>query len=540
MKGKIVYFVNNIKKEIIFEQSVKCDDFGIDFKKDNNRYCVKITPFKTIKIDRFYLEENYAFNKNDQFFINGYQSWTTSKIYNYDEPMKLMTINLKPIIKHYHLDCYGDSLFTSYNKHELHSFSYTYILSKNETTLFGSLNEQSFYTIFYYLFKSNKIRIDIDINNFIVNKEITVCNFIILKGSRHNVIAQYLGYLPSLSHPKLTGYSSWYNYYQNINEEILKRDLTNLKNDEQMFQIDDGFETFVGDWLNVDERKFPHGLNPLFNDIRNKKLKIGLWLAPFVCECKSDIYQKHPDWLVKDENNKIILAGCNWSNFAVLDIYNQEVQEYLEKVFNHYNELGADLYKLDFLYAIGLIKRNDKSRAEIMYDGMKLLRKLIGNRYFLACGASIFSCLGLANYIRVGADVSLSYDDKLYMHILHQERPSTKNTIINTICRHELSRNIGVDGDVYILRKNNTTLSDDQKEILFTVNHLFGDVILTSDDMATYNQKSLTLYNQKSFLLNCTVADYRRVGNVYEIFYQDDAKNQYVFKFNYLKGKILK
>ena len=61
---------------------------------------------------------------------------------------------------------------------------------------------------------------------------------------------------------KLAGYSSWYNRYQDITEDTIREDLTgccSLLCPGDLFQIDDGWEPKVGDWLETDAQKFPHG-----------------------------------------------------------------------------------------------------------------------------------------------------------------------------------------------------------------------------------------------------------------------------------------
>ena len=61
---------------------------------------------------------------------------------------------------------------------------------------------------------------------------------------------------------KLAGYSSWYNRYQDITEDTIREDLTGCRSLlclGDLFQIDDGWEPKVGDWLETDAQKFPHG-----------------------------------------------------------------------------------------------------------------------------------------------------------------------------------------------------------------------------------------------------------------------------------------
>ena len=116
----------------------------------------------------------------------------------------------------------------------------------------------------------------------------------------------------------LRGYTSWYNHYQDINENSIAKDLRGidcLPVRTDVFQIDDGWEKKIGDWLSADEAKFPEGLRPIVDRIHEKGMLAGLWLAPFSAEKDSLIYREHPDWIIKDKNGEDYCCGCNWSNF---------------------------------------------------------------------------------------------------------------------------------------------------------------------------------------------------------------------------------
>ena len=92
-------------------------------------------------------------------------------------------------------------------------------------------------------------------------------------------------------------------------------------------------------------------------------------------------------------------------------------------------------------------------------------------------------------------DMSLSWDDKPYMRLFHSERPSTKNTVLNTVFRRQLSgRAFLNDPDVFLLRDRNTALSPEQKSTLATTNALFGGLLFVSDDFSEYSEKQLAEY----------------------------------------------
>ena len=299
----------------------------------------------------------------------------------------------------------------------------------------------------------------------------------------------------------MSGYTSWYNHYENISEQIIRdnleaMDCLSVKAD--IFQIDDGFESAVGDWLEVDPVKFPNGMKAASEAIHSKGLLAGLWLAPFVCETKSRIYREHPGWLRRDQDGNPVKCGCNWSGFYALDLYNPEVTAYLKQVFDTVlNDWGFDMVKLDFLFAADRVSTAERTRGQQMCEAMDLLRQLCGDKLILGCGVPLMSAFGKVDFCRIGCDVSLDWDDKPYMRLLHRERVSTKNTICNTIYRRGLNgRAFLNDPDVFLLRDENTRLTPSQKDLLATVNGLFGSLWFTSDNYRQYDSQKLNTYKQ--------------------------------------------
>ena len=104
---------------------------------------------------------------------------------------------------------------------------------------------------------------------------------------------------------------------------------------------------------------------------------------------------------------------------------------------------------------------------------------------------------GLVDYCRIGCDVSLDWDDKLYMHIAHPERVSTKRSMTDTINRQPLDGYaFGCDPDVLFLRTENLKLSEKQKALLAKVDALCGSVFLTSDDPGSYTEEQKQRYRE--------------------------------------------
>src|SRR5699024_4199187 len=60
----------------------------------------------------------------------------------------------------------------------------------------------------------------------------------------------------------------------------------------------------LGDWF-VDERKLPNGITGLANKITDLGLDFGLWFEPEMISKVSELFEKHPDWLIQVPNRRL-------------------------------------------------------------------------------------------------------------------------------------------------------------------------------------------------------------------------------------------
>ena len=492
-----------------FSANETCDFFDFKTNFQDNRLIATIIPKNQFKILSAKTKLAMSCQKNDRIMLNGYQSWTDTRELTLKD--RLFGINHIPkkIAKKYGFENYGDYPFVKYSgkKGELHGFTFGYIRQDNIINFVGSLDESKGYTILKYSGKKQLLSIEKDCTGLEITKEFEVFDVAFLSGEYDSVFDKWFEMQEKYHNFKKTnakpmcGYTSWYRHYEDISEEIIKNDLAGMLSLPQkidIFQIDDGYETAVGDWLSIDEKKFPNGIKTVCDEIHNQNILAGLWLAPFVCETKSEIYKNHKDWLRKDENGNFVKCGSNWSGFYALDLYNSEVIAYLEKVFDTVlNQWGFDMVKLDFLYAADRVPTKDKTRGQQMWEAMELLRRLCGNKLILGCGVPLAPAFGKVDFCRIGCDVSLDWNDKMYMRLLHRERISTRNTICDSIYRRGLNgRAFLNDPDVFLLRDNNIKLSENQKLQLATVNGLFGSLWFTSDDCSLYSPEKIQNFSK--------------------------------------------
>jgi alpha-galactosidase len=497
-RGHLVYTIGNIRKKCNFQNDEDAGDFKISFtcspvrdgRAQGLRVRVKITPETAIKINKLYLDTDLHFAGREKIFLNGYQSWTDSREFAAGESIPRLRRIVRPL-----LGMYGDYGFYRPRGRVLQSWTYTYIREDNGIRFAGSLSENSGFTIFEYR-RRKGLRIIKDCKGVCVDNTYEAFDLFIAVGEEDEIFDSYFG-LMNLPGPRTgacTGWTSWYNYYTKISEDIILDNLAALREKNipaDIFQIDDGYQNAVGDWLIINH-KFPRGMKHIAAEIKKCGYHAGLWLAPFVCEKRSQLYKDHPDWVVAK-------AGYNpgWSGyFYVLDFYNPGVRAYLAGVFKTvFEEWHYDLVKLDFLYAVALLKRSDKTRGRIMHEAMTFLRELAGDKLILGCGVPLGSAFGLVDYCRIGSDVALTWEDRLLQRMHYRERVSTINSLISTIGRRHLNgRGFHNDPDVFILRSNNNRLTKEQRHTLFLLNNIFGGVLFTSDNINEYTVEELDMY----------------------------------------------
>lgn len=480
------------------------DDFDIDIQADNDKLKVILLPKKSITILSFYAEKRYNFSDTSKFFANGFQSWTDTKEFSKFEKMPgLGLIGKSPFGKKFGLDYVGDYTFVKEERAAgcFHSHSLAYINNSGKYDFIGSLNDRTGYTILFADMNSNTLRFSKDLEGIVISSPYEILDLFFAQGGYDEVFDAYfnaLGIKP-ITDKKIKGYTSWYNYYQNINQDVILRDLNALTAEKEFvntFQVDDGYQTAVGDWLSIDAHKFPNGMKYIADAIHEKGFEAGLWLAPFGAQKNSQLAKNHRDWLIKDKKGRPISVGANWGGFYALDIYNEEARSYIKKVFREVLDVwGFDLVKLDFLYAAAIVPMHGKTRGEIAYDSIELLRECVGDKKILGCGVQQMPCFGKVDYMRIGADMSLSWPHSLQRKLMHREDVSTPNAIHNSVYRRGFNgRAFLCDPDVFLLRRTNIGFTVQQQKLLAKFIKLFGGVLFMSDNIAEYNKEQLETF----------------------------------------------
>jgi len=303
------------------------------------------------------------------------------------------------------------------------------------------------------------------------------------------------------------GWCSWYHYYQNISASKLENNLKAIERIAdstplKLFQIDDGFQAQVGDWLTFN-KKFPRGLKPLVEKIKKAGMQPGIWLAPFIVHPNSQLAKQHPDWLLRKANGRLARAGFVWNMLGLaLDLTVPEALDYVREVIRTaVHGWGFTYLKLDFLYAAALecaYRDNTKTRAQVLRVGMRAVREAAGeNIDILGCGAPLGSLLGLVDMMRISADVSghwtPDYFNLGFLFKREPHMPAARNAINNAITRAMLHKKWWVNDPDCLLVRDDTHLTLAEVRSLATVIAMTGGSIIVSDDMQQLSKKRLQI-----------------------------------------------
>jgi alpha-galactosidase len=235
------------------------------------------------------------------------------------------------------------------------------------------------------------------------------------------------------NHPPLkfaappTGWCSWYCFGPRVTAEQVLANLDFIAKNApglKYIQIDDGFQPAMGDWLETG-KAFGGDVRGVLKEIRARGFEPAIWVAPFIAEEKSNIFQNNPDWFVKDadgrplRSDKVSFGG--WRSIKekgawyVLDGTRTEVQKHLENVFRTMkNDWGITYFKLDanFWGALhgGRFFDRKATRIEAYRRGMEAILRATGDSFILGCNHPIWASLGLVHGSRSSNDIKRNWD----------------------------------------------------------------------------------------------------------------------------------
>ncbi|PNR91233.1 hypothetical protein HWHPT5561_09440 [Petrotoga sp. HWH.PT.55.6.1] len=184
-------------------------------------------------------------------------------------------------------------------------------------------------------------------------------------------------------------YNSWEATTFNVNEEnqkILAEKAAKIG--VELFVIDDGWfgernddHAGLGDWY-VNEEKFPNGLKPLISYVKSLGMDFGIWVEPEMVNPDSELYRKHPDWVISFPNRPKSLQR----NQLMLNLAREDVKKFIiDFMDNLLTQNDIDFVKWDMnrhVFESGWMQVEPRKQREIwvkyvwnLYDIWKYLRE---------------------------------------------------------------------------------------------------------------------------------------------------------------------
>jgi alpha-galactosidase len=313
---------------------------------------------------------------------------------------------------------------------------------------------------------------------------------------REALLAQVADRL-NANHPPLrvssppSGWCSWYCFGPNVtskqvldNLDVIAREIPGL----EYIQIDDGYQPAMGDWLETGSA-FGGKVQDVLQQIRGRGFEPAIWVAPFVAEKDSNLFQQHPDWFVKDEtgaplrSDRVTFGGWRRGPWYALDGTHPDAQTHLEHVFRVMRrEWGCTYFKLDanFWGAIhgGRFHDPRATRIEAYRRGMQAVLRGSDEAFILGCNHPIWASTGLIHGSRSSNDIKRTWDR------------------VATTGRQNLFRNWQNgrlwwnDPDAVVLTGD---LSDEEFKFHASVIYATGGMVLSGDDLTTISPARMAM-----------------------------------------------
>ena len=148
------------------------------------------------------------------------------------------------------------------------------------------------------------------------------------------------------------------NSWEGVKYDTREKNMTDMTRDfaqlgGEMFVVDDGWfgnkyqrekgKTALGDW-DICKAKLPNGIRPLIDLAHNNGMKFGIWIEPEMVNTLSELYEKHPDWVLRHPDFEPTYGRGGTQ--LLLDLTNPEVQDFVFGVVDNLMTENPDIYYL--------------------------------------------------------------------------------------------------------------------------------------------------------------------------------------------------
>lgn len=208
--------------------------------------------------------------------------------------------------------------------------------------------------------------------------------------------------------------NSWEGVYFDISEQGMEQMMEDIADmGGELFVMDDGWfgdkyqrnsdNSSLGDWV-VDKKKLPNGIDGLVKIAEENGIKFGIWVEPEMTNTVSELYEKHPDWIICQPNREP--RPGRGGTQLVLDLSNPEVQDFIYKTIDDLMAQNPDIAYIKWdanmniaNYGSSYLPANKQSHLYIDYHrGFRKVMERIRSKYPNLVIQACASGGGRANY----------------------------------------------------------------------------------------------------------------------------------------------
>jgi alpha-galactosidase len=155
-------------------------------------------------------------------------------------------------------------------------------------------------------------------------------------------------------------------YFDHDLDTLIELATLGVKVGVERFVLDDGWflgrrddRKGLGDWR-VDPDRWPDGLHPLVDTVRNLGMQFGLWFEPEMVNEDSELARAHPEWILAPGGGRLPLTGRHQH---VLNLADPEAFSHvLDSISALVAEYGIDYIKWD--HNRDLVEAGDRRTGE--------------------------------------------------------------------------------------------------------------------------------------------------------------------------------
>ncbi len=494
LHSELSYCADQTEYTVDFRRNPQPAGLTVSQTLSHGRLNVMLHADRPVLLHAIKLTFSYPFDRGTRIFLNGYQSATLSIERGVQDKQK--GISALPAFYQNRYEPLGDYAFAAYPEKpgKLHGYTYGYLRDDKRYTLVGSVSEKEGFTRISTEPLSGILTVEKLCEGVAFEGDFTAFDLCIFRGGEDTVFDAYfaaMGIKKPTAKPLFT-----YLCQNKQSQNTILRDLlskTNAPVGCDAFLLDTAQSALSGDLLTVDAVRFPNGMGAISKAIKRRGLLPGLILTPFVCRLDSALYDMHPDWFLRDQNDMPILAGHLDGAYYALDFANEAVREHIRKTIQTVTgEWGFSLLRFDFLYAACLQVKEGQTRGGVMCEVMAFLRECAGDACLWANDVPLGAAFGVADYCAVSCRVSKAFEPTFPM-LTSAESASCKAVVLNAVYRRQLNGRAFIStADAFAFDAANTRLSAAEKTLLSKMQASCTGMLLTADDLAKYAEGAVS------------------------------------------------